>query len=258
MSTFVKGGGVRTPFGKNVFLRSAKTILTESYTVSKNSVPSALIDSATEKILQPGTVMAKITSGPQAGKIGPYQAAGTLELQTLTKSGTISGGTYTITFNGYTTGLLQWNSSAAVVQAALEALPSVGTGGVVVTGGSIDTAPLAIQFWLQGNEPAITVDTSLLTGSTPGITVAETIAGAAGAADGRQTSSNIVGLLETFLPWQLLERDVEVAVIYSCSAVQGWCIELNAAGASIPVSNTTATAMQRGGAAGKLVDITWK
>lgn len=258
MSTFVKGGGNRTPFGKNVFLRSVKGVKTESYTVAKNSVPSVVLDGSTQKILQPGTVMAKITVGPSAGKIGPFQAAGTLELETITKSGTWTGGTYTLTYGGVTTTPIAWNANAATIQAALEALTSVGAGNVVVTGGSLDTTPVAVQFYIQGNVANITIDTTLVTGTTPGASVAETTAGVNGAADGRQTSSNIVGLLETFLPWQLLERDVEVACIYECSAVQGWCIELNAAGASIPVSNTTATAMQRGGAAGKGVDITWK
>lgn len=62
--------------------------------------------------------------------------------------------------------------------------------------------------------------------------------------DGRQTLANIVGLCETFLPWQLIERDVEVAAVYACAAVQGWCIELDAAGAEIALTNTTADAMR--------------
>jgi hypothetical protein len=50
------------------------------------------------------------------------------------------------------------------------------------------------------------------------------------AADGRQTLANIVGINRTFLPWQTIERDVEVGVVYECVAVQGWCIELDASG----------------------------
>jgi hypothetical protein len=66
----------------------------------------------------------------------------------------------------------------------------------------------------------------------------------AGATDGRQTAANIVGINDTFLPWQLIERDVEVAVAYQCTAVQGWCFERNAAGARIALTNTTADAMR--------------
>ena len=66
----------------------------------------------------------------------------------------------------------------------------------------------------------------------------------AGATDGRQTLTNIVGINNTFLPWQLLERDVEVSAVYECTAVQGWCFERDAAGARIALTNTTADAMR--------------
>lgn len=61
--------------------------------------------------------------------------------------------------------------------------------------------------------------------------------------DGRQTTANIVGILDTFLPWQLNERDVEVSVVYEASVVQAWCFERNAAGARIALTNTTRDAM---------------
>lgn len=108
--------------------------------MAASTVPARTIDgNAGQKILQPGTVMAKITSGPEAGKIGPFQA---------------------------------------------------------------------------------------------------------GVTDGRQTIGNIVGLELTFLPWQLIERDVEVSVCYQAVAVQGWCFELDAAGLQIALTNTTADAMR--------------
>lgn len=66
----------------------------------------------------------------------------------------------------------------------------------------------------------------------------------AGATDGRAATANIVGLDDTFLPWQTIERDVEVAAVYTCTAVQGWCIELDAAGAQIVLTNATADAMR--------------
>lgn len=142
MSTFVKGGGVTTPFGRNEYLRSTKVFLTESYTLAAASVPAVIIDgNPGQKILQPGTVLAKITSGGDAGKVGPFSSL---------------------------TGLV----------------------------------------------------------------------------DGRQLSANIVGLNDTFLPWQLIERDVEVSAVYGCVAVQAWCTETNAAGAVVPLSNTTADAMR--------------
>jgi hypothetical protein len=65
----------------------------------------------------------------------------------------------------------------------------------------------------------------------------------AGVTDGRQTLANIVGINFTFLPWQLVERDCEVAAIYEATLVQAWCKELDAAGLEIVLTNTTRDAM---------------
>lgn len=84
MSTFVKGGSTSTPFGRNEFLRSTQDVKTESYTLAAATVPAQTIDGVTgQKIVQPGTVMAKITSGDESGKIGPFQAGATDGRQTL-------------------------------------------------------------------------------------------------------------------------------------------------------------------------------
>lgn len=138
MPAFLKGGAPFTPFGKNAYLRSTKDVKTTSYTVAAGSVPVEVIDTYDQKVLQSGEVMASITSGADAGKIGPFMA---------------------------------------------------------------------------------------------------------GVTDGRQTLANIVGVNDTFLPWQLLQRDVEVAVVYDAACVQGWCFERDSSGARIPLSNTTAAAL---------------
>lgn len=84
MADFQKGGGVTEPFGRHEFLRSTNPKpQTESYTVSAAAMPSITLDGNVEKILQPGTVMAKITSGPESGKIGVFQAGVTDGRQTL-------------------------------------------------------------------------------------------------------------------------------------------------------------------------------
>lgn len=66
----------------------------------------------------------------------------------------------------------------------------------------------------------------------------------AGVADGRQTAANIVGINDTYLPWQLLEGDREVAAVYEATAVQAWCFERDAGGARIVLSNTQADLMR--------------
>lgn len=137
MPAFSKGGTARAPFGKNVFLRSTQDVKTESYTVAASTVTAETIDGVSTKVLQAGEVLAKITSGGDAGKVGPFQA---------------------------------------------------------------------------------------------------------GATDGRQTAANIVGINDTFLPWQLNEHDVEVAAVYEATAVQAWCFERDASGVRIALTNTTADA----------------
>lgn len=142
MASFTKGGDGRAPFGVNEYLRSTQDVKKESYTLAAASVPTETIDGSVQKVLQPGEVLAKITSGADAGKVGPFS-----------------------------------------------------TDAVGVT-------------------------------------------------DGRSDPANIVGLNDTFLPWQLLERDVEVAATYEATAVQGWCFERDAAGARVALSNATADAMR--------------
>lgn len=236
-----------TPVGKRVYLRSTRGTRFESYTLAAATWPAVTIDGfANQKIAQPGTVLAKITVGSEAGKVGPFQAAGTNEQQTLTPSGTISGGTWTLTFKGATTTALAHNANAATIQAALQALSTVGSGNATVSGGPISSGVATVTFvgLLGGVDQPLLTLTSSLTGSTPACVVAQSVAGVAGATDGRQTLANIVGLLDTFLPWQLTERDVEVAALYVGTAVQANCVELDASGAEVVLTNTTADAMR--------------
>ncbi len=246
MASFTKGPGAgRTPFGRNEFLRSTKGTKFESYTHSADSVPFATVDGTPEKILQPGTVMATITSGTEIGKVGPFRAAGTNEVQTVTKAGTWTSGTYDITVLGVAITAVAMTTTAANLKILLVAA-GLETTAVTITGGPLNTTALVFTF--TSGEPgssdaaAVVVDTTnIVGGGTAG--VVETTPGVAGATDGRQTLANIVGINGTFLPWTLLERDVEIGVLYEGAVHQAWCFELNAAGVYIPLSNTTAAAM---------------
>lgn len=110
---------------------------------------------------------------------------GNNEVQVLTPGGTISGGTWTITFGGQTTSNLAFNANAAAIQAALEALSSIGTGNVVVTGGPISSGTVTLTF--QGalgntNVAQVTCSAASLTGSSPTLTPSTTTQGSAGTA----------------------------------------------------------------------------
>ncbi|MFO0801905.1 MAG: MBG domain-containing protein [Gemmataceae bacterium] len=65
------------------------------------------------------------------------------EIQTVTLAGSV-GGTFTITFGGQATSALAFNASASTIQAALEALSSIGVGNVLVSrAGNVITVTFA-------------------------------------------------------------------------------------------------------------------
>lgn len=108
-------------------------------------------------------------------------ANGTSEVQTLTITGTPTGGTFKLAFEGFQTADIAFDADAAAVDAALEALPTIGTGGVTCGGGALPGTPVTITF--AGNlakkaVPLVTVAENALTGgTTPEAAVAETTPG---------------------------------------------------------------------------------
>src|SRR6185369_6447045 len=72
------------------------------------------------------------------------------EIQTITPSTPPDAGLWRITYSGYETTDLNWNDSAATIQAALEALASIGSGNVVVTGTLATLVTLTFQGTLAG------------------------------------------------------------------------------------------------------------
>jgi len=99
------------------------------------------------------------------------------EVQTI--SSTATGGTFTMSFGGQTTGALNWNSTAAQIDTALEALSTIGAGNVTCAGGPL-AADVTVTFagTLAGTDAAlITVDNTNMTGGTA--SVAETTPGRA-------------------------------------------------------------------------------
>ncbi len=80
------------------------------------------------------TATASLTGGSTPGVTVATQSAGTPsanEVQTVTVTGSPTGGDYTLTFGGNTTAAIAHNASAQTVQAALQALASIGTGAAV-------------------------------------------------------------------------------------------------------------------------------
>lgn len=141
--------------------------------------------------LKSGLPLGKVTA---SGLYAPYAGA-TSEVQTVTVTGSPTGGTFTLTWSGQTTSAIAYNATAATVRTALEALSNINVGDVTVTGNA--GGPYTVTFggqYLGDDVAQMTASgTSLTGGSTPAVGVATTTAGgAAGASDGTQVFAGLL------------------------------------------------------------------
>jgi flagellar hook protein FlgE len=126
---------------------------------------------------------------------------GVNEEQTITITGSPTGGTFTLSFGGETTAALDFDATAAEVDTALEALSTIGAGNVNCTGAALPGGSIVVEFTgtLAGQDVAMmTIDDSGLTGGTsPTGTVTETTTGQAvqGVLGGDATASLVNGRL---------------------------------------------------------------
>jgi hypothetical protein len=104
-------------------------------------------------------------------------------VQTLSVTGTPTGGGFALSFGGQTTGSIPFNATAAAVQTALTALGGIGAGNVVCAGGPLPGTAVTITFagsLAVGPQPLIAVAANTLTGgTTPAPAIANTTAGVA-------------------------------------------------------------------------------
>jgi len=127
-------------------------------------------------IIEGATSVALITAGAPV--------AGTDEVQTLTIDAT--GGTFKLSFEGFTTAAISWNATNATlianIDAALEALPSIGASGVTTAVGTMTAGVGTATITFNGNNgkkaisSVIAVANNSLTG-TATLSVAETTPG---------------------------------------------------------------------------------
>lgn len=102
------------------------------------------------------------------------------EKQTVSITGSPTGGTFTLTFSGQTTASIAYNASAANVQSALEALSNIAVGDVTCTGGSLPGTAIVIEFkatYANTDVPALTFTKSLTGGTSPNVVITETLKG---------------------------------------------------------------------------------
>lgn len=97
----------------------------------------------------------------------------TNQVRTITPSGTVSGGNWTITVAGQTTTAIAYNAIASAIQTALEALSNVAPGDVSVSGGPLTTGAVLIETRGVFAQQAVTITVDG-TGITGGGTIAAT------------------------------------------------------------------------------------
>jgi hypothetical protein len=78
--------------------------------------------------------------------IVPRIASAVNEVQRIKFEASTALGSWTLTFRGHTTSAFTATSDVADVEAALRALPNIGTNGVRVTGGPMPLLPFDVQF----------------------------------------------------------------------------------------------------------------
>lgn len=132
---------------------------------------------APSTIAFPANINAMINLAPATGGISGVYAA---SVQSLTVTGTPTGGTFTLAFQSVQTAPIPAAATAAQVQSSLNALGTISSqGGVTCTGGPLPAA-VVITFGVMGLQPAITVppEGAVFTGgTTPAAVVAVTTAG---------------------------------------------------------------------------------
>lgn len=96
--------------------------------------------------------------------------------QTLTITGTPTGGTFTLTYKGQTTAAIQYNAAASAVQTALAALSTIGTGNVTCAGGVLPGTAVTISFTgaLANDTTQLTHTDSFTGGTSPAAALVQT------------------------------------------------------------------------------------
>jgi len=193
------------------FLASEHAMVKRSGITLGSSLVSA--DGDGNKIVKAGQILGKVTA---TGKYGPY-GGNTNEVQSVTVDAT--GGTFTLSFDGETTGAIAENAAAATVQTALLALSNLNTGDVAVTGSA--GGPYTVTFggaYAGANVAALTAAAGSLTGGAGTVVIATDPSGGSAVSDGREVAVGIA--LETV---NLKDGDVICGMLIHGSVLEARC-----------------------------------
>jgi hypothetical protein len=180
-------------------------------------------------------------------------------VQTVTITGTPTGGTFTLTVTDPDTGETEttagiaYNAAASAVKSALEALTFIGVGDVACSGGAFPGTPVAITFQgdLAGRTIAlITASAASLTGGTsPAVTVANTTEGYGYTEPFKLTEDTEVIFVEKtdeFVPAYALGRTSEVVVQKHVDMIKGNMSQRSAAALELALGAMTRTVTAAG------------
>lgn len=122
---------------------------------------------------------AEMSGNGVAGRISDAATlpTGVAEVQTLTITGTPTGGTFKLKFRGHETAALAYNIAGAALQTALRALASIGATGLSVSGAGPYVVTFADNLLGMNVEPLELSNNAFTGGTSPSMTIAETTRG---------------------------------------------------------------------------------
>lgn len=170
-------------------------------------------------------------SASAAGTITLAANAAVAEIQTSTIDAVMTAGTFTMSYRGYTTAAIAFDATVAQIQAALELLPSINSGDVVMEAAhEPDTEVTATWTFAAtlGNVPMLSMDISNCTGPTtvafaettpgelvsyavPGVAEEQTLTLAAGT-DGGNFIVSFQGVNAAAQAWNVSAANLETAL----------------------------------------------
>jgi hypothetical protein len=183
--------------------------------------------------------------------------SGANEVQVIARGGN-SGGSFTVSFNGATTGNISSTASSSTMQTALSNLSSIGSGNVTVSGGGNSWTVTFVGQLADTDVPTMTVNGANLSGWGANVSVSNVSAGIAGTPDCRPFSGpvSLPSYLTTSTNMDLLTNQLGVSATNVSVSAQSapWLGSVstyrlypggpayNVAQLSGSVSNTTLTA----------------
>ncbi len=99
---------------------------------------------------------------------------GTNEVQTVTITGSPTGGSFTLTYDGQTTAAIAYNATAAALKSALVAATNLTSNDLTVV---LASNVYTVTFNVGRDVPQMTATSSLTGGTSPAATVATSTAG---------------------------------------------------------------------------------